>query len=1003
MRFLLAAILGCACSPRLPAAELGRVEGTVRDGSQAVVPGALVSSIQEETGFQFVATANGTGEFHLTVPAGHYNIVARRVGFRTVSRLSVMVTAGATRKVDFELHPDSLTETITVSDSVLPPARTGSRGEIVVRPDDLDGLPGSDRTVMGLLREAPGLLLTPANGGEPGQASSLGARPDSNNYLVDGLSANNAVAGGGWPSFLPLASLPALSALGTTHDLAVLDAIEEVIIDPQGLGAGTSQAAGATIMVRTKSGTNQFHGSAFGILRPGAFAASDWFANRNGMGGGGNLLTDAGASAGGPLVRGRTFFFAAVEILHLRQDYSWITTVPSMTERLLAPAPLQPFLGRFPVPNGPALDFGIAELRGSKSYPGGLDAGSVRLDHRLRARTWAFLRAAITPSWNELGYAQVNLSQYRNTVAALGLTHEGSRWTHYTRIGFSRAEAETKLLSNPETADFYSEFPSMAADFLSLSVGGAGSISLGQSGSNRQDSIEISHTAALRFGHHELQAGADYQQLHPLRNGPVAGLTIAFGTYTGPTYGPAAPVWVTQSEVPLDTLRLNQASGFLRDTWNVSSRLTVVLGIRANWVDTPPIPAASYLYSVGETGSWMQVSPLAAGAPLWHGSLAPDPSVSLAWRPGVGDGTVLRASWSEIHDNGSQIAATLLNPLPDAALRTVGSTSAYFSPMDSVSLGYGFSSDLRLPAANRWSASLEHELSRRGILQVSYSGMSSANLLRIETAVNPSPGLPNLAQLLFATSHGMAAYHGLNAVYRRPLAGGLQGQVAYSWSHAIDTGSSASSLFLTAPGVSAQNDRGDSSFDARQTLTAALSYATPALRPFRGLLKGWNLGTFFYTRTGFPADILSSESLDGFAIANLRPNLVPGLPLWIPNADVAGGRQLNPAAFAPAAAIPGNLGRDAVRGFGMWQADCSAGRSFVWHEKLRLSIRGEAYNIFNHPQFAEPMPYLSNPMFGQPGSSLNLMMGSGSPTSGQSPAFQMGGPRSLQLHLRLSF
>jgi hypothetical protein len=87
----------------------------------------------------------------------------------------------------------------------------------------------------------------------------------------------------------------------------------------------------------------------------------------------------------------------------------------------------------------------------------------------------------------------------------------------------------------------------------------------------------------------------------------------------------------------------------------------------------------------------------------------------------------------------------------------------------------------------------------------------------------------------------------------------------------------------------------------------------------------------------------------------------------------------------------------------MWQADSSAGRYFALNEKLRLAFRAEAYNVFNHPRFSDPMPYLSNPLFGQAGSSLNLMMGSGSPTSGQSPAFQMGGPRSLQLSLRLSF
>jgi hypothetical protein len=307
-----------------------------------------------------------------------------------------------------------------------------------------------------------------------------------------------------------------------------------------------------------------------------------------------------------------------------------------------------------------------------------------------------------------------------------------------------------------------------------------------------------------------------------------------------------------------------------------------------------------------------------------------------------------------------------------------------------------------LPVANRWLASVEREWPRHGVMEVSYSRMSTANLLRVETALDPSPALPLLAQLLFATSHGTATYDGLTAVYRRLLAGGLQGQMSYSWSHTIDTGSSASSLFLVAPGLGAQNDRGDSGFDARQTLAAAISYTTPAVRPFGGLWKGWSVAAVFDARTAFPVDVLSSESLEGFAIANLRPDLTPGVPFWIPNAGAAGGRQLNPTAFAPDAAV-GNLGRDAVRGFGMWQADCSAGRSFALGEAMHLSFRAEAYNVFNHPQFADPQRYLTNPLFGESGSSLNLMMGSGSPTSGQSPAFQMGGPRSLQLSLRLSF
>jgi hypothetical protein len=91
----------------------------------------------------------------------------------------------------------------------------------VLRPDALSSLPLNDRTVTGLMVLAPGMLVTPASGGVPGQISSLGARPNTNRYTVAGVSANNAVAGGGWPSVLPGSRLPSMTALGTTHDLAI--------------------------------------------------------------------------------------------------------------------------------------------------------------------------------------------------------------------------------------------------------------------------------------------------------------------------------------------------------------------------------------------------------------------------------------------------------------------------------------------------------------------------------------------------------------------------------------------------------------------------------------------------------------------------------------------------------------------------------------------------------------------------------------------------------------
>jgi hypothetical protein len=92
-----------------------------------------------------------------------------------------------------------------------------------------------------------------------------------------------------------------------------------------------------------------------------------------------------------------------------------------------------------------------------------------------------------------------------------------------------------------------------------------------------------------------------------------------------------------------------------------------------------------------------------------------------------------------------------------------------------------------------------------------------------------------------------------------------------------------------------------------------------------------------------------------------------------------------------------------LRGFGAWQVDASAERPIWSKEALHISFRMEAYNAFNHALFADPMRYASNPLFGQAQSALNLMFGSGSPGSGESPALLMGAPRSLQASLRVSF
>ena len=105
----------------------------------------------------------------------------------------------------------------------------------------------------------------------------------------------------------------------------------------------------------------------------------------------------------------------------------------------------------------------------------------------------------------------------------------------------------------------------------------------------------------------------------------------------------------------------------------------------------------------------------------------------------------------------------------------------------------------------------------------------------------------------------------------------------------------------------------------------------------------------------------------------------------------------------PTKLLEGGLGRNAIRGFGMSQLDLALHRSFAVTDRTSLEIRGEISNALNHPGFADPERYLSSPLFGQSTSMLNLMLGNGTPRSGLTPAFQLGGPRVIQVGARFSF
>jgi hypothetical protein len=170
-------------------------------------------------------------------------------------------------------------------------------------------------------------------------------------------------------------------------------------------------------------------------------------------------------------------------------------------------------------------------------------------------------------------------------------------------------------------------------------------------------------------------------------------------------------------------------------------------------------------------------------------------------------------------------------------------------------------------------------------------------------------------------------------------------------------------------------------------------------------LARWSLDGLVRARTGFPLNILNAENAMGLPFANVfRPSLVAAVPVWSQDPFAPGGRRLNREAFRMAGGFEqGTLGRNAIRGFGMAQVDVSLRREFPLRDRAGIQAGIEVFNLFNQANLADPVRYLASPLFGESPSMLNTMLGTGTTGSGLAPMMQIGGPRSIQVALRLRF
>jgi hypothetical protein len=1028
-----AALILVLAMGRLLATQGGFLEGAVRDRSGTAVEGAEVQIQSEMTGARQKVSSDEQGRYiSAELTPGTYKLTVRAHGFRTVTESGLVVQAGQTRIADFVIEILPLQQEITVQSTRDESDPAGS-GLAVSRQSAASTLPANGRDLHAFYGMVPGSTVTPASTGDGGQFTVDGQRPNANTVRVDGINGNAGLGVSVIPGTYPGSSLPGMTVIGSTQDLVSKEEIERVELRSADFAPEYGDRPGAQIRIETRSGSNDFHGGAFGYLRPAWLDSPDWFAEKYSFPLKAASLNGYGGSFGGPIFRNRTFFFVALEDENLNDTALQLMPVPSMQARAAVEGPYALLLNAFPLPIGPSLNtnesLGAVALKKQAS----VENYSARADQILGEKGRLFARYAYVPSHSvtkQLGTANAGFDWLSATA---GATMDWKETINDFRFNFSRVTDASwwvpslshelpalNAFSNP----LPSQLPGIQAGFgvadldfvnpysaTALSIAGIGQLVSTTVEHTYQHQLEGNYTFSMQRGAHDFRMGADYVQLVP-RTTVGSGLwttSIASAGVEALLAGAPLGVTVSLGKPTISSGRIPIGSLFAQDTFHVNDRLTLLYGLR--WEVTPPKTTQSWsaLWVVGAWGgpnTAFQPAGSFSDSELdesnwnWHYTqFAPRLGLAYHFRP---LDVIFRAGAGLFYDDalGSLLYAVNLSPL----------NMWQYLPGNSVNSSQAESfteptPPLSLPRVWEWRTSLEKSFEGRSTLSLAYTGSAGRKLLRLDGTVDPTT---EVLEGTYFTNYGASDYEALAAQFTGNLSSNLYTLISYTWGHSIDTGSLGSAVFVASPGSSVADDRGSSNFDVRHNLNTSLGYRLPSWHAngLRGVwFSGWNLSSTLQARTGFPFDVTTTDRSIGLGFANTgRADLVPGAPVWIDDSAVPGGRELNPAAFAATPELTnGTLGRNVLTGPGLFQIDASLRRQFRLFGATSLEMSITAFNILNHANFSNPVGYLGSALFGQPVSMQNLMLGSGTPTNGLTPIFQSGGPRTAELNFKFSF
>ena len=1068
MRFrnvvLLSACVLVLALPLLAQSTNGVLNGLVVDPSNRAIVDADVVAVNDVTGVQYATKTNDEGIYVVpNLPPGPYRLQVSRVGFKTLIKPDITLNVQDALSINFTLPIGALSETVTVEGGAPLVNTESATVSTVVDRHFADNLPMNGRSFQTLIQLTPGVVLTQVASGDEGQFSVNGQRAASNYWMVDGVSANfgggNASAGQGEGVG---GALPAFGVQGGTNSLVSVDALQEFRIQTSTYAPEFGRTPGGQISIVTRSGTNQFHGTLFDYLRNDVLDANNWFAG----------LTsppqpkpeerqnDFGGTFSGPILKRRTFFFFSYEGLRLRLPTIGNVSVPTVAARQAAVPATQPLLNAFPLPNGPDFGNGSAQFLKSFSNASTLDATSLRVDHTVNSKLTLFGRYNYSPS--AVSSRLFELSNIQNIRSTVQTATAGATWslsptiTDELRFNYSRLNSDVSYALDgfggavPLTAselNLASPFGLQNSLFESEIISPLEIILLGHNGGFRQQQFNVVDNLSIQKASHSLKFGVDYRRLDPTNFPHLYTLIPVFLSISSTEAGQLAESLVEASRSA--SLTLQNLGVFAQDSWRIGSRLTLTYGVR--W-DLDYVPQSTPAFPAFTSFNTSNLSTVGLAAPgtspyqMTYSNVAPRVGAAYRLSQNQGRETVLRGGFGVFFDLATQEQGNILSSVqyPFGATKTVlgpafGGTATFpLSPADATppaisvaslatSGAAGYDPNLVLPYTLQWNVALEQSLGTQQAISASYVGSEGRRLLQSGEVFSPNA---TFNQLTFVTNAATSDYEALQLQFQRRVSHGLQTLASYTWSHSIDSasaGSVAGSNFgnTFAPGIDPRSERGPSDFDIRNAFSLGLTYAvpTPRMGAFtRAVGGGWSIQSVVQARSAPPVNVyyssFSQRSNAFHADIAVRPDIIPGIPLYLYGPQYPGGKALNntpgqggtgcigpfcPPAKANGSSLQGDLPRNALRGFGATEWDFAVHREFPIRESLKLQFRAEMFNVLNHPNFGPPTSDLNSAQFGRSTQMLGQSLAGGAGTGGFSSLYQIGGPRSIQLALKLQF